>query len=239
MNDRSEWVKRMKKVKRKLKVIYCIECAALKCTFQRGTERVTFQFRCSSFFASAQDVNVMNMLMLISWKGSTLLKTHPSCCKCKFMHISCDVCAACYLGKTFLLRISREKKKFFFCIIKTNNCEIQSERDNSQFLVRKQSIEMSQSPIHISSFMSAVSSSLKIYEFSHHNNFMVQRLCGDKLRYDWNLSFLSNLCSSSSSFKELKVGGKPRNLSTLFVAFRLNSLFSLSFQCECKKKTKQ
>jgi hypothetical protein len=72
------------------------------------------------------------------------------------------------LGKNFFAANFAENKVFFVLLKQTI-----AERDKSQFLVRKQSIEMSQSPMHLSSFMSAVSSSLKIYEFSHHNNFMV------------------------------------------------------------------
>jgi hypothetical protein len=158
----SKWVKRMKKVKRKLKVIYCIECAALKCTFQRRTERVTFQFRCSSVFF-AQDVNVMNMLMLISWKGSTLLKTHPSCSTVAyiFSHFMWCMCSL-LLGKNFFAANFAENK-VFFCIIKTNN---RRERQKSVLGAKTINRNVSKSHAFIKFYVSSIKFIENLWVFS-------------------------------------------------------------------------
>lgn len=78
-----------------------------------------------NFFASAQDVNVMNMLMLIAWKGSTLLKTHPSCST-----VAKILCTHSF--HVMYVQLVTWENSFFdanykkgFCFNKTNNCERQ------------------------------------------------------------------------------------------------------------------
>ena len=100
----------MEKVKRKLKVIYCIECVALKCTFQREDLAKVSQaqkshfsiFRCTLFYLPES---------VWRWKRDEHVDAHSFAEKrfnsikitsimFKLLHISCTLMwAACDLGK--------------------------------------------------------------------------------------------------------------------------------------------
>lgn len=190
----------------------------------------------SIFFASAQDVNVMNMLMLISWKGSTLLKTHPSCSTVAYIfyahkHFICDV--ACYLGKLFLLQIILIKK---VCIIKTNNCERYSQRETKV----SSWCENNQSKCLRVSYIYQVLCQQQHQVHWKFMSFLIIitlwcSLCGDELRYEWHLSFLPNLSCSLFFVKRIKNRNQTiRNLSTLLI-FRFSSFFFRSFDANGKK----
>ena len=147
-------------------------------------KKVTFQFFDVPFFIYRRvcgDVNVMNMLMLIllQKKGSTLLKSHPSCSNCCIFHaLSCEQLVT--WEKAFAMNIKIKTKIHIELvsksIMKTNTILLW---DKSHFLVRKLSIEIelethgSKSSSTKQQSAEREKSSLKIYEFSHHNNFMV------------------------------------------------------------------
>lgn len=153
---------------------------------QSSTKKVTFQFFDVPFFIYRRvcgDVNVMNMLMLIllQKKGSTLLKSHPSCSNCCIFHaLSCEQLVtwekafAIYIKIKTKIHIELVSKS----IMKTNTILLW---DKSHFLVRKLSIEIELETHGSKNNGSSTKqqsaerekSSLKIYEFSHHNNFMV------------------------------------------------------------------
>lgn len=150
-------------------------------------------------FFCAQDVNVMNMLMIISWKGSALLKTHPSCSTVglhifyahTFSFIVRYVQFVTWENLFFVANFFASKETFFFSLLKQTiaKTKVSSWCENNQSKWLRvpyiYQVLCQQYQVHwkFMSFLIIIT--------------LWCSLCGDKLRYDWNLSFLLNLFSSS------------------------------------------
>lgn len=238
-----KWVKRMKKVKRKLKVIYCIECAALKCTFQRGTEPSHFSISFSSFLRRCkrdEHVDAHFLKRFNSIKNASIMFIYIFYAHTfSVMYVQLVTWENFFVvWRNFLLRSEDGGvKKFYFVSILTRNffkyhryplikAEQLRETKVRSWCENNQSKCLGLSYIH----------QVLCQQHQVHWKFMSFliiitlwcSLCGDKLRYDWNLSFLSNLR------KEIK----NRNQTKKFVKFFFVSFFFVPFLCEYKKKLK-